>query len=219
MERIPVMRQALHLMNVLSSEKLKLTAQGYIPPKMVAELYELGSHSWNTDWYKQKNEPKTEEVQVLRIVLKECGLIKTRVGKLSLTAKGKHLLADYSELLRTIILFLFRDYNTGWLDLYDDNEVGNLGRLYSLWLLHHYGKDWRDTGFYADEFSKAFPMLIAEHGYEYRVFNRLFRFIGLCEINESDEFKGKNWGREVRKTEILELMFAFEEPMGYHGNR
>ena len=204
MERIPVMRQALHLMNVLSSEEVKLTAQGY--------LYELGSHSWSTDWYKQKSEPKTEEVQVLRVVLKECGLIKTRVGKLSLTARGKQLLVDHNELIRTIILFFFRDYNTGWLDMYEDNEVGNLGRLYSLWLLHHYGKDWRDTGFYADEYSKAFPMLNAGHGYEYRVFNRLFRFIGLCEINESDEFKGKNWGREVRKTEILDLMFAFEEP-------
>ena len=191
---------------------LKLTAHGYIPPKTVAELYELGSHSWSTDWYKQKSEPKTEEVQVLRGVLKECGLIKTRVGKLSLTAKGKQLLVDHNELMQTIILFLFRDYNTGWLDLYEDNEVGNLGRLYSLWLLHHYGKDWRDTGFYADEYSKAFPMLIAEHGYEYRVFNRLFRFIGLCEINESDEFKGLNWGKEVRKTELLDLIFAFEEP-------
>ena len=158
-------------------------------------------------------------MQVLRVVLKECGLIKTRTGKMSLTAKGKQLLANHNELLRTIILFLFNDYNTGWLDLYDDNEVGNLGRLYSLWLLHHYGEDWRDTGFYAVEYSKAFPMLNASHGYEYRIFNRLFRFIGLCEINESDDFKGKNWGREVRKTEILDLMFAFEEPMGYHGNR
>ena len=219
MEQIPVMRQALHLMNELSSEEVKLTAQGYIPPKMVAELYELGSHSWNTDWYKQKSEPKTEEVQVLRVVLKECGLIKTRTGKLSLTTKGKQLLTDHNELLRTIILFLLRDYNTGWLDMYEDNDVGNLGRLYSLWLLHHYGVDWRDTRFYADEYSKAFPMLNVGHGYEYRIFNRLFRFIGLCEINESDEFKGKNWGREVRKTEILDLMFAFEEPMGYHGNR
>ena len=212
MEQIPVMRQALHLMNVLSEKELKLTAQGYIPPKMVAELYELGSHSWSTDWYKQKSEPKTEEVQVLRVVLKECGLIKTRVGKLSLTAKGKQLLVDHNELMRTIILFLLRDYNTGWLDLYEDNEVGNLGRLYSLWLLHHYGEDWRDTGFYADEYSKAFPMLIAEHAYEYRVFNRLFRFIGLCEINESDEFKGKNWGKETRKTELIDLIFTFEEP-------
>ena len=212
MERIPVMRQALHLMNVLSEKELKLTAQGYIPPKTVAELYELGCHSWNSDWYKQKSEPKTEEVQVLRVVLKECGLIKTRVGKLSLTAKGKQLLGDHNELMRTIILFLFRDYNTGWLDMYEDNGVGNLGRLYSSWLLHHYGEDWRNTGFYADEYSKAFPMLIAGHGYEYRVFNRLFRFIGLCEINESDDFKGKNWGKEVRKTELLDMMFAFEEP-------
>ena len=204
------MRQALHLMNVLSEKELKLTSQGYIPPKTVAELYEIGSHSWNSDWYKQKSEPKTEEVQVLRVVLKECGLIKTRVGKLSLTAKGKQLLVDHNELMRTIILFLFRDYNTGWLDSYEDNEVGNLGRLYSLWLLHHYGADWCNTGFYADEYSKAFPMLNAVHGYEYRVFNRLFRFIGLCEINESDDFKGKNWGKEVRKTELLDLMFTFE---------
>ena len=209
-EQIPVMRQALHLMNVLSEKELKLTSQGYIPPKTVAELYEIGSHSWNSDWYKQRSETKTEEVQVLRVVLKECGLIKTRVGKLSLTAKGKQLLVDHNELMRTIILFLFRDYNTGWLDSYEDNEVGNLGRLYSLWLLHHYGADWRNTGFYADEYSKAFPMLNAVHGYEYRVFNRLFRFIGLCEINESDDFKGKNWGKEVRKTELLDLMFTFE---------
>ena len=212
MERIPVMRQALHLMNVLSSEELKLTSQGYIPPKIVAELYELGSHSWNSDWYKQKSEPKTEEVQVLRVVLKECGLIKTRISKMSLTAKGKQLLANHNELMRTMILFLFCDYNTGWLDMYEDNEVGNLGRLYSLWLLHHYGEDWRDTRFYADEYSKAFPMLNAGHGYEYRVFNRLFRFIGLCEINESDEFMGNDWGRKARKTEILDLMFTFEEP-------
>lgn len=210
-EQIPVMRQALHLMNVLSEKELKLTSQGYIPPKTVAELYEIGSHSWNSDWYKQRSETKTEEVQVLRVVLKECGLIKTRVGKLSLTAKGKQLLVDHNELMRTIILFLFRDYNTGWLDSYEDNEVGNLGRLYSLWLLHHYGADWRNTGFYADEYSKAFPMLNAVHGYEYRVFNRLFRFIGLCEINESDDTKGKNWGKEVRKTELLDLMFTFVE--------
>ena len=211
-EQIPVMRQALHLMNELSEKELKLTAQGYIPPKMVAELYELGCHSWNSDWYKQKSEPKTEEVQVLRGVLKECGLIKTRTGKMSLTAKGKQLLADHNELMRTIILFLFRDYNTGWLDLYEDNEVGNLGRLYSLWLLHHYGKDWRDMRFYADEYIKAFPMLNASHGYEYRIFNRLFRFIGLCEINESDDFKGQDWGKKARKTYLLDLMFSFEDP-------
>ena len=61
-------------------------------------------------------------------------------------------------------------------------------------------------------------MLNVGYAYEYRIFNRLFRFVGLCEINEGDEFKGRNWGREARKTEVLDLMFTFEEPMGYHGN-
>ena len=210
--RIPVMRQVLHLMDILNGTELKLTAQGYIPPKIVAELYETGSHSWRTDWYKQKSEPKTEEIQVLRVVLKECGLIKTRTGKMSLTATGKQLLSDHNELVKTVLLFLLKDYNTGWLDLYDDMESGNVGRLYSLWLLHHYGGEWRNTQFYADEYRKAFPTLGDERPYEYRVFNRLFRFIGVCEINESDEFVGRNRGEETRKTDILEMMFAFEEP-------
>ena len=48
--------EQMHMMLYRPLE-VKLTAQGYIPPKMVAELYELGSHSWSTDWYKQKSEP------------------------------------------------------------------------------------------------------------------------------------------------------------------
>ena len=61
------MRQVLHLMTILSEGELKLTAKGYIPPKIVDELYHMGSQSWSTDWFKQKSEPKTEEVQVLRV--------------------------------------------------------------------------------------------------------------------------------------------------------
>lgn len=210
--RIPVMRQTLHLMNSLKEKEMKLTPQGYIPPKMVAALYEMGSHSWNSDWFKQKNESKIEEIQVLRGTMEECGLVKTRLGKMSLTAKGKKLLSDQNELMRTIMLFLLCDYNTGWLDMYEENEVGNLGRIYSLWLLHHYGKDWRDTSFYANEYYKAFPTLRGGNAYEYRTFNRLFRFIGISEINEGDDFRGSTFGEKTRKTDILDMMFSFDEP-------
>ncbi len=58
-------------MNELSSEEEKLTAQGYIPPKMVAELYELGSHSWSTDWYKQKSEPICMKT-TMWVILDDC---------------------------------------------------------------------------------------------------------------------------------------------------
>lgn len=211
-EQIPLMRQVLHLMSFLSASELKLTAKGYIPPKIVEELYLMGERSWNSDWFKQKSEPKTEEVQVLRVVLKECGLIKTRLSKMSLTAKGKRLLADKNELMRTVMLFLLRDYNTGWLDLYEDMEVGNVGRLYSLWLLHRYGAEWRHTDFYTGEYAKAYPMLNDYRAYGFRVFNRLFHLIGLCKVNEREEDRGPGWGKKVIKTDVLEMMFEFREP-------
>ena len=212
MIQIPIMRQVLHLMNALNEKEIKLTAQGYIPPKMVSELYELGTHSWGSDWYKQKSESKTEEVQVLRVVLKECGLIKIRTGKMSLTAKGRKLLSDHNALLLTILLFLLWDYNVAWLDLYENSEVGNVGRMYSLWLLHHYGEKWRDARFYAEEYYKAFPTLRNAYVYESRVFKRLFRLIGICEINDTEEFIGANWGKNAKKTDILDMIFTFEEP-------
>lgn len=208
-EQVPFMRQVLYLMGLLSSGELKLTAKGYIPPKIVEDLYEMGEHSWNTDWFKQKSELKTEEIQVLRVVLRECGLIKTRLGKMSLTSKGKNLLFDRNELMRTAMLFLLRDYNTGWLDLYEDMEAGNVGRLYSLWLLHKYGGEWRHTDFYTAEYAKAFPMLNDYQAYGYRVFNRLFRLIGLCKVNERPEDRGREWGRKVIKTEVLDMMLEF----------
>lgn len=209
---IPLMRQVLHLMDILDKSELKLTAKGYIPPKIVEELYQMGTHSWNTDWYKQKSEPKTEEIRVLRVVLKECGLVKTHTGKMSLTSKGKRLLINRNELLRAVMLFLLRDYNTGWLDLWDDTDVGNLGRMYSLWLLHHYGKEWRHTDFYAGEYSRAFPTLANAHAYGYRVFNRLFHLIGLCDVNEREEDRGPGFWERVIKTDVLDMMFEFAEP-------
>ena len=39
---IPFLKQALYLMRILEQKELKLTAQGYIPPKIVLELFEIG---------------------------------------------------------------------------------------------------------------------------------------------------------------------------------
>lgn len=212
MAEIPLVRQVLHLMTLLSEGELKLTAKGYLPPKVVEALYEMGSHSWSTDWYKQKSEPKVEEVRVLRVVLKECGLVKVRTGKMSLTAKGKRLLAERNDLIHTVMLFLLRDYNTGWLDGYDDMETGNVGRLYSLWLLHHFGEEWRLKEFYAGEYFRAFPTLKNANAYGFRVFNRLFRLIGLCDVNDREDDYGPGWGHKVIKTGAVDLMFEFDEP-------
>ena len=211
-EEIPFLKQALYLLRSLSEEELKLTPQGYIPPKLVTELYEMGLSDWGADYYKQKLESRVEVVQVLRIALKECGFIKVRYGKMSLTTKGGKILKDYNALLHALMIFLLFDFNTGYFDLYNDIEIGNIGRLYSLWLLHHYGDIWRHKNFYAEAYFKAFPGLSPSECYEYRTFDRVFHYIGLCDINMTKEDRGIDFRNKTRKREILDKIFTFVEP-------
>lgn len=211
-EEIPFLKQALYLLRFLSEKELKLTPQGYIPPKLVKELYELGLSDWSADSYKQKLESRVEVVQVLRIALKECGFIKVRDGKMSLTTKGGRIIKDYNALLYVLMVFLLFEFNTGYFDLNNDIEIGNVGRLYSLWLLHHYGDIWRQKNFYAEAYFKAFPGLSPSECYEFRTFDRVFHYIGLCDINQTKEDRGFNFGNKTRKREILDKIFTFVEP-------
>lgn len=211
-EEIPFLKQALYLLRFLSEKELKLTPQGYIPPKLVKELYELGLSDWSADSYKQKLESRVEVVQVLRIALKECGFIKVRDGKMSLTTKGGRIIKDYNALLYALMVFLLFEFNTGYFDLNNDIEIGNVGRLYSLWLLHHYGDIWRQKNFYAEAYFKAFPGLSPSACYEFRTFDRVFHYIGLCDINQTKEDRGFDFGNKTRKREILDKIFTFVEP-------
>ena len=211
-EEIPFLKQALHLLRALCEKELKLTPQGYIPPKLVTELYELGLSDWCSDSYKQKLESRVEVVQVLRIALKECGIIKVRDGKMSLTTKGGRIIKDYNALLYALMVFLLFDFNTGYFDFNNDIEIGNVGRLYSLWLLHHYGDIWRQKNFYAEAYFKAFPGLSPSECYEYRTFDRVFHYIGLCDINMTKEDRGIDFRNKTKKREILDKIFIFVEP-------
>ena len=211
-EEIPFLKQALHLLRSLSEKELKLTPQGYIPPKMVAELYEMGLPDWCSDLYKLKLESRVGAVKVLRIALKECGFIKVRNGKMSLTTKGGRIIKDYNALLYALMVFLLFDFNTGYFDIYQDMDIGNVGRLYSLWLLHHYGDIWRQKNFYADAYFKAFSGLSPSACYEFRTFDRVFHYIGLCDINQTKEDRGFDFGNKTRKREILDKIFTFVEP-------
>lgn len=211
-EEIPFLKQALYLLRSLSKKELKLTPQGYIPPKLVKELYELGLSDWSAASYKQKLESRVEVVQVLRIALKECGFIKVRDGKMSLTTKGGRIIKDYNALLYALMVFLLFDFNTGYFDIYQDMDIGNVGRLYSLWLLHHYGDIWRQKNFYAEAYFKAFPGLSPSECYEFRTFDRVFHYIGLCDINQTKEDRDIDFGSKTRKREILDKIFTFVEP-------
>lgn len=107
-DKIPLVRQALFLMNTLSETELKLTKLGWLPLKIVAEAYTLGQPEWIIEELNQKriNEYDANSVWMARITLELLGWIKTRKGMLSLTIKGKKTLSDIdsaaNEILRLI---------------------------------------------------------------------------------------------------------------------
>lgn len=211
-EDIPFLKQALYLMHLLDKNELKLTAQGYIPPKIVTELYEMGLQDCYSNYYKQKIEPRVEVVQVLRTALKSCGYVKVSTGKMSLTTKGQKILNDGNAIFQELMRFMFLNFNVACFDLVPNQEVANVGRLYSLWLVHHYGGEWRDQNFYAEMYFKAFPNIGPFNVYGYRTFCRLFHYIGICEINDTENDKGLNFGQYTRKRYILDRIFSFTEP-------
>lgn len=208
--RIPLMRQMLLLMKMLGSRELKLTQSGYIPPKIVMELRAAGIAP-DTGGRTLK-EADAADVRVVRVVLQELKLIKVRLGRMSLTAKGQKLLKSRSAPLRETMMFLMNEYNAAWLDGWEDPMPGNIGRLYSLWLLHHFGSEWHDREFYEKEYCGAFSMPDAKNSYYLRIFIYLFPMLGLCEFRSLFNKATGNWEHTLRKTDLLELVFSFTDP-------
>ncbi len=207
-----ILRQAKHLLSLLTEHEIKLTKVGNIPPKIVKELYSIGipEHFIETGVFNLNKETDSEVVQFLRFALRDCGFIKVRLGKISLTKVGTKALADLNKLNHAILKYAMTSYNAAYFDTYDNENIGNIGRVFSLWLLHHYGNDWHEPEFYNNLYNKAFPTLQNSNRiYEVRLFSRLFNYLGLIEVEYKQTIFGIN---KIKKSPLLDILFRFEEP-------
>ena len=75
-ELVPLIRQALFLLNTLNEKDLKLTKLGWLPLKIVADAYRIGQPEWIIEELKQKriNEYEVGAVWMARIILELLGL-------------------------------------------------------------------------------------------------------------------------------------------------
>lgn len=210
-DKIPLVRQALFLMNTLSETELKLTKLGWLPLKIVAETYRLGQHEWIIEELKSKriNEYDALSVWMTRITLEVLGWVKTRKGILSLTIKGKKALSDIDSTANEILLFSLIGVGLHTFDGNEDDRIGNLGMAYSVWLLNKFGSTWHSGEFYQDHYQKVFNFPDKYNTYATRVFARLFYWLGLVEtrLNKQTE-PPYRW--EYRKTDLLQMIFSFK---------
>lgn len=215
-EKIPLVRQALFLLNTLNEKELKLTKLGWLPLKIVAEAYPLGQPEWILEVTGQKriNEYDAKSVWMARIIIELLGWVKTRKGMLSLTVKGKKALSDIDNAANEILRFSLVGVGLQTFDLVQDDTIGNFAIPYSVWLLNKYGSKWHFGSFYQEQYQKAFnlPNINEYNIYETRVFERLFYWLGIVELRyrKPEGHMFHEW--EYRKSALLPMIFSFKKP-------
>ncbi|MFI3263164.1 MAG: hypothetical protein R3Y26_09700 [Rikenellaceae bacterium] len=221
---IPMFRQMELLLQIIAEKgSLKLTSTKSLPVKVVKELYEVGVEEELVkiglqNIYKEKD---SRSIMMLRAIMDLMCVVKVQKGVMTITKNGEKLMKDRQLLLEHMVKCATTNYNQGYLDFYENENIGNIGVGYSLILLSKYGDKKRSHRFYADKYFAAFPIILIEarysnkpingtHVYSMRTWESLFYYMGLIDY----EKKGFVINEEVdiMRCPIFEKLFEIQPP-------
>lgn len=208
--RIPLVRQALSLMMMLNDSEIKLTKNGWLPLKVVAELYRIGRPEYIIELLEVKriNEYDARAVAFVRALFEDLGWTKMRKGILSLTVKGRKAISDKEEAANQIIYSsLVGDTISTFTEIADEEPM-NTGIAYIVWLLNKFGSEWRSDDFYQNELEKIFDVKDSFRLYLRRIFSQLFYWLGMVE---EDRHRNKTLVDYYKKTDFVDMIFSFKQ--------
>jgi hypothetical protein len=206
--------------------EIKLTAKGFLPTKIVHEIYSQGfleEYQILSGISKLYKETDSLTVNLTRLLAELASLTKKRNGKVSLTKTGERIASNNQELLELIFKTMTQKFSWAYYDHYKDQQIGQFGFGFSLILLSKYGGEKRLDNFYSDKYLKAFPQflesIIPTYGtveqyvgncYSLRTMERFLSFFGLIEI----EKHGKVLDRKklIIKTELFDKLIKVRPP-------
>lgn len=227
LDRISFFRIAEELLKIIAREKkLKLTATGALPKKVVTEIY---AHKFITDYmieagiYKLGREDDFIAIVSVHITIVIAHLAKKRNGWLSLTLAGSQLMHPQNrlQLFKIILTTYTTRINWGMHDGYPYSAAGQIGWAYSIFLLNRYGDKKRSIQFYSDKYIKAFQKFISwfdhEHSssresyascYYIRTMERFLSWFGFVTLESHKGFSGMS--NVVIPTALMHLVFSTE---------
>jgi len=220
-KNIPILNQIKYLLQIVDNHgELKLTNKGFLPTKIVSDIYNQGfikDENIESGLYKLYKETDSLTINLSRILIEISALVKKRNNKLSLTKKGQALIKNDFTLLSLIFTTFGTKFNWAYYDGYGENRIGQIGFGFSLILLGKYGEARRIDKFYSDKYFKAFPDSIneiedvgyrtmeesARSCYSLRTFDRFLDYFGLIKIDTE-----KKWDAEkfIMKTELFDKL-------------
>ena len=218
---IPILNQIKYLLQLIDKKgELKLTTKGYLPTKVVSEIYNqkfIKDEMIESGISKLYKETDSMSINLTRILSELSGTVKKRNKKLSLTKKGKAELNNNHKLLKSIFKAFGTKFNWAYFDGYGDNQIGQLGFGFSLILISKYGSEKKPDYFYSNKYLSAFPMLIeqvepsqfetnekhASECYSLRTFDRFLNYFGLIKIESENKWDSEKF---IMKTELYDKL-------------
>ncbi len=199
--KIPFFNNVKYLLEQIEVQgELKLTAKGFLPTKVVADIYQQGfikELMIEEGYYKLYKESDALAVHLTRILTELSSLVKKRNNKLSLTKKGQTQLKNNSDLFRNIFETFTVKFNWSYNDGYENEKVGQMGFAFTFILLEKYGQEFRSKDFYSEKYLKAFNFKIessdedqadySTRAYKVRTFERFLDYFGLIEYETKRE--------------------------------
>ena len=207
---------------------LKATAKGYLPAQFSREaaIVSLGEKG-----YKELNfgsEVRKEldyyELHVVRLVAQMAGLIRKYRGRFLRTKKCEKYLSSPSngKLYLELFTAFTRKFNWAYSDRYEDLSIIQEAFLFSLFLIHRFGDEFRCPTFYGEKFLQAFPTALdavsdpvygskeeqLKRCYSLRTMKRFAHFFGLIELDGNyPRFVTQNY--KMKKSPLLDQLLSF----------
>ena len=228
-QQIPLLSLYKYLATCIRSEgEMKLTARGYLPPRVVKDVYGQGfipEYPLESGITKLTTENDSLTVQLVRILLEMGGIIKKRNNKLSLTKQGESILQkDDHSLFPHLFETACKKFSWAYFDVFNDEYIGQLGFGFSLILLNNYGHEIRQEAFYAEKYFTAFPTFLEHQNspemrtsddhtafvYSVRTFERFLAYFNLITLKNEKVFWGE---QEVQTTPLFTRLIKIIPPM------
>jgi hypothetical protein len=215
------------LLNGIGEGGLKLTVKGNLPRKFIQEIAQTYYQQWPARFEPLSIRTETDflPLHVGHLVVQLAGFIRKQKGKIFLTAKASKAMATggikviYPQIFKAYIEKFAWSYQDG----HDELPFLQSTFLFTLYLLHRYGQEWRPHSFYEDAVVRAFPMLMDEivlrpwhdnpeeplrRCYSLRMLERFAGFFGLVDLEETSQDPLRAEWR-VRATPLLSELVRF----------
>lgn len=220
-----IVQDALFFLGAMAEqEPLKATAKGNLPRDFARRMFEKIDRSDFKDFISFRSERDSHQVHTLRIVLSQCGWIKIRHGKFSLTQKGRAVLAEgmTARHFEHLLLMFTEKFNWEYQDYF-----GELWIIQAAWLISMYFLSRKAGEFIEDrEFFRYFfrinPDMIHESRrretafdhvascYSWRFLQKFCAEFGFVEIRQDKQKVRRERKTYIRTTRLFKDYFQWQ---------